>query len=161
ASAWRDGRSVFTPITELSALYFPVATDNFPHPSPHPPVLAPISRPLTLLPFPLTALLWLLLNVMLLLRVGQWSNLSVRGSLALLAWPPLWWMLYIGQLELLILVLAMLGWRAAGAGSDWRAGLWLGLAAAIKFYPGLFLLPFLWRRRVRLVLVAVAVFAAA
>ena len=148
ASAWRDGQSVFTPVTELSARYFPVATDNFPHPSPHPPVLAPLSLPLTWLPFPVIVFLWLFVNLALLVRVGHWLGLSVLGSLALLAWPPLWCLVYIGQLELLILVLAMSGWRAAEAGRDWRAGLWLGLAAAIKLYPAFFLLPFLWRRRV-------------
>src|SRR5262245_31045679 len=159
ASAWRDGRSIFTPVTELSARYFPVATDEFPHASPHPPVLAPLSLPLTWLPFPVTVFLWLLVNVALLVRVGGWLGLSLGGSLALLAWPPLWCLVYIGQLELLILVLAMSGWRAAEGGRDWRAGLWLGLAAAIKLYPAFFLLPFLWRWRIRIVLAAGAVFA--
>src|SRR5262249_43080166 len=88
ASAWRDGGSIFTPLTELSARYFPVATDNFPHASPHPPVLAPLGLPLTWLPFPVTVFLWLLVNVALLVRVGRWLGLSVLGSLTLLAWPP-------------------------------------------------------------------------
>jgi alpha-1,2-mannosyltransferase len=158
ALAWRDGQSVFTPMTELSARYFPVATDNFPHPNPHPPVLAPLSLPLTWLPFPAIVLLWLFINVALLVYVGRWLGLSVPGSLALLAWPPLWCLVYIGQLELLILVLALSAWRAAEGGRDWRAGLWLGVAAAIKLYPAFFLLPFLWRRRVRVVLAAGAVF---
>jgi alpha-1,2-mannosyltransferase len=159
ASAWRDGLSIFTPLADLSARYFPVATDNFPHPGPQPPVLAILSMPLTWLPFPAIVLLWLFINVALLVCVGRWLGLSVLGSLALLAWPPLWCLVYIGQLELLILVLLMAGWRAADAGRDWRAGLWLGLAAAIKLYPAFFLLPFLWRRRVRIVLAAGAVFA--
>src|SRR5262245_27195245 len=159
ASAWRDGLSIFTPLTELSARYFPVVTDNFPHPSPHPPVLTPLSLPLTWLPFPVIVFLWLFVNVALLVRVGRWLGLSVLASLALLAWPPLWCLVYIGQLELLILVLAMSSWRAAEAGRDWRAGLWLGLAAAIKLYPALFLLPYLWRWRVRIVVAAGAVFA--
>jgi alpha-1,2-mannosyltransferase len=159
ASAWRDGRSIFTPLTDLSARYFPVATDNFPHASPHPPVLAPLGLPLTWLPFPVTVFLWLLVNVVLLVRVGRWLGLTILGSLTLLAWPPLWCLVYIGQLELLILVLAMSGWRAAEGGRDWQAGLWLGLAAAIKLYPAFFLLPFLWRWRIRVVLTAGAVFA--
>src|SRR5262249_26585827 len=123
-----------------------------------PPVLAPLSLPLTWLPFPVTVFLWLLVNVALLVRVGGWLGLSLRGSLALLAWPPLWCLVYIGQLELLILVLAMSSWRAAEAGRDWRAGLWLGVAASVKLYPAFFLLPFLWRWRVRIVLAAGAVF---
>src|SRR5262249_33185056 len=89
AWAWRDGQSIFTPVTELSARYFPVATDNFPHPNPHPPVLTALSLPLTLLPFPVIVVLWLLVNVGLLVRVGRWLGLTVLGSLALLAWPPL------------------------------------------------------------------------
>src|SRR5262249_61879741 len=73
--------------------------------------------------------------------------------------PALWSLVGPAPVELLILVLAMSGWRAAEAGRDWRAGLWLGLAAAIKLYPAFFLLPFLWRWRVRVVLAAGTVLA--
>ena len=159
ALALRDGVDIFTPITELSARYFPAPTDNFPHPSPYPPVLALLSLPLTLLPFPAVALMWLAVNVGLSLKIGRWCGLSFAGSLALTAWPPLWYLFLIGQFELLVLALAMLGWRAARAGRQWRAGLWLGLAAAIKLYPALLLVPFLARRRLRLLLAAGAVFA--
>src|SRR5262249_17945849 len=107
ASAWRDGVSIFTPVSQLSARYFPVATDNFPQPTPHPPCPPPFRLPLPWLPFPVSVFLWLFVNVALLVRVGRWLGLSVLGSLALLAWPPLWWLVLIGQLELLILVLAM------------------------------------------------------
>jgi hypothetical protein len=162
-TAWalRDGSDIFAPITELSARYFPAPTANFPHPSPYPPVLALLGVPLTFLPFPVIALLWLLLNVGLLVVIGEWLGLSVLGSLALAAWPPLWFMLFIGQLELVVLVLAMLGWRAAAIGRDWRAGVWLGVAAAIKLYPALFVVPFVVRRRGRVVLAAAAVVALA
>ncbi len=40
ARALRDGIDVFTPVSELSARYLPATTDTFPHPGPHPPVLA-------------------------------------------------------------------------------------------------------------------------
>jgi alpha-1,2-mannosyltransferase len=160
-TAWalRDGVDVFTPLTELSARYFPAATTNFPHPSPHPPVLALISLPLTLLPFPIVVVLWLALNIWLVFVVGRWLGLSTRSTMSLAAWPPLWCLLYIGQYELVILALAMLGWRAAAAGRDWRAGFWLGTAAAIKLYPVTFLLPFLARRRIRVLLGAAVIFA--
>src|SRR5262249_20743472 len=71
---------------------------------------------------------------------------------------PLWCLVYIGQLELLILVLAMSSWRAAEAGRDWRAGLWLRGAAPPQPYPAVFPLPLLWRLRVRVVLGAGAGF---
>ena len=71
-----------------------------------------------------------------------------------LAWPPLLFVLHVGNFELLILALAMLGWRAAAAGRDMHAGLWLGIAAAIKLYPILLLVPFVVRWRVRLLMAA-------
>jgi hypothetical protein len=159
-TAWalRDGLDPFTPLTVLSARYFPVAADNFPHPSPHPPFLALVSLPLTLIPFPAIVPLWLLLNLALLVVIGRCLGLSIQASLPLAAWPPLWCLLYIGQLELVILALAMLGWRAAAADRDWRAGLWLGLAAVIKLYPALLLVPYAVRRRGRILLAAVCVF---
>src|SRR5205814_956249 len=73
------------------------------------------------------------------------------------AWPPLWCLLYIGQLELVILTLALLGWRCAAAGRDGRAGSWLGLAVVLKLYPVVLLVPFAARRRARLLLAAGAV----
>ena len=157
AWAWREGTDIFAPLTELSARYFPLPTDQFAHPSPHPPVLALLCVPLTFLPFPLVATLWLAFNVFLLLAVGRWLGFWAPGSLALALWPPLLNVLSIGQFELLILALTMLGWRAAAAGRDWRAGLWLGVAAAIKVYPVLFLIPYAIRRRSRIAVAAAAV----
>jgi len=159
AKALRDGLDIFTPVTELSARYFPHSTDNFPHPSPHPPVLALIGLPLTLVPFPAIVGFWLLVNLALLIAVGRWLRLSLPATLPLAAWPPLWCLLYIGQFELLILALALLGWRAAAAHRDWPAGWYLGLAAAIKLYPVLLLVPFLLRRRWRILLAAGVVLA--
>jgi hypothetical protein len=152
--ALRDGIDIFTPITELSARYFPFATSNFPHPSPYPPVVALLSIPLTLVPFPVLVPLWLLLNVLVLVAIGRWLGLSTRAGLAFAIWPPIWWVLRISQIELIVLALAMLAWRAAARGQEGRAGVWLGLATAIKFYPALFLLPFLVRRRYRIVVAA-------
>src|SRR2546422_3261059 len=159
ARAWRDGIDVFTPVSDLAARYFPTTTATFPHPDPHPPVLALLSVPLTLLPFPVIVPLWLGLNLVLLVTLGRWLGLSIRTSLALAAWPPLWCLLYIGQLELLILTLALLGWRCAAAGHDGRAGSWLGLAAVLKLYPVFLLVPFAARGRTRLLLAAGTVIA--
>ena len=159
ARALRDGIDLFTPVSDLAARYLPRVTATFPHPDPHPPVLALLSLPLTLLPFVVVVPLWLGLNLLLLTTVGRWLGLSGRTSLALAAWPPLWCLLYIGQLELLILMLALLGWRCAAAGRDGSAGAWLGLAAVLKLYPVFLLVPFAARRRTRLLLAAGTVIA--
>src|SRR5947208_8121576 len=157
ARALRDGIDLFTPVSELAARYVPATTDTFPHPGPHPPVLAVLSVPLTLLPFAVIVPLWLGLNLVLLTTVGRWLGLSTRTGLAVAGWPPLWCLLYIGQLELVILTLALLGWRCAAAGRDGRAGSWLGLAVVLKLYPVVLLVPFAARRRARLLLAAGAV----
>jgi len=160
ARAWRDELDAFTPLNELAARYFPVQAGTFPHPNPHPPWLTLLALPLTFLPFPAVAAAWLAFNLVVLVRIGRWLRISARGSLALAVWPPLLSTLAIGQLEVLLLALVMLGWRAATARRDWHAGLWLGCAAAIKIYPIFFLVPFAVRRRPRVVLAAAAVFLA-
>ena len=155
--ALRDRLDIYTPITQLSARYFPAATNNFPHPSPYPPLVALLSVPLTFVGMPVLVLLWLAASVLLLVAVGRRLGLSTRASLALAAWPPVWWVLYIGQLELAILLLAVLAWQDAKAGKEWRAGAWLGIAAAVKFYPVIFLAPYLYRRRWRVVVATGAI----
>lgn len=162
-AAWalRDGVDIFTPLPELSARYFPVSTTNLPHASPHPPILASISLPLTLLPFPVVAILWLMVNVGLLVVIGRWLGLSTPGSMALVVWPPVAWVLMIGQYELLILALIMLGWRSAAMGRERRSGIYFGLATALKLYPGLLLVPYLVTGRFRVVLTAGLVVAGA
>lgn len=159
-TAWalRDGIDILTPVNELSARYFHASIYASPHPNPHPPFLALVFLPLTWVPFPIIVMLWLALNIALLIAVGRFLGFSVQGTLPLLAWPPLWALLYLGNFELMILAFAILGWRAAAARCDVQAGLWLGIAAAIKLYPILLLVPFLMRRRVRLLMTAGLVF---
>jgi len=158
ARALRDGVDILTPMNELSARYFPALIFGSTHPSPHPPFLSLVFLPLTWVPFPVLVMLWLALNIALVLVVGRFIGFSVQGTLPLLAWPPLWALLYIGNFELMILVFAVLGWRAAAARRDVRAGVWLGIAAAIKLYPILLLVPYVTRRRVRLLMTAGLVF---
>jgi hypothetical protein len=129
ARALRDGVSIFTPITELSSRYLPVATDNFSHPSPHPPLLALLAIPLTFLSLPRRVACWLAVNVCLLLDIGRRSSLSPSASLALAAWPPLWAVLVLGQLEVVVLALALLAWKSAERHADFTAGVPIGVAA--------------------------------
>jgi alpha-1,2-mannosyltransferase len=159
ARALRDGVNIFTPVAELALRYFPFPVATFPHPNPHPPLLVLLSLPLSFLPFPLVIALWFAANVALVIRIGTWLGLSRWWSLTLMAWPPVFWVIDVNQLELLMLAMTMLGWMAAERGRDRESGLWLGFAAALKLYPIFFLLPFVARRRFKLVGTAGAVFA--
>lgn len=161
AWALRDGADLYTPLPELAARYAGDAIDHFPHPSPYPPVFAVAALPLSLLPYWLVPPLWLAASYALLLPIGRRLGLSRGWSLALAAWPPVMTVLSIGQVEVALLAVCLLGWQAGRRGQDGRAGLWLGLAAALKLYPALFLLPFVARRRWRLVGAAAAVGLAA
>lgn len=160
ARALREGLDFFTPVPDLSALYFPYRIPNGAE-NLHPPALILLSVPTSFLPFELVFPLGLALNTGLLIWVGRWLGLSFPGSLALAAWPPIWWVLYQDQYELLLLVLVMLAWRASSLGQFWRAGIWLGVATAIKLYPALFLVPFAARRQFPVLLGAAGAFALA
>lgn len=154
-----NGLDIYASPNLLSARFFPAPTVGFFHPSPYPPIIALLSAPFTVLPYPVLAALWLLVSIGFLLPIGHWLGLSTRGSLALAAWPPIWWVLAVGNLDVGLLVLTMLAWRDARAGREWRAGAWLGIAAALKLYPALFVAPYLYRRRFRVVAAAVLAFA--
>jgi glycosyl transferase family 87 len=157
ARGFLDGLDVSSAtITELRGLYLPgiQGLSPYPYPNAHPPALVFSLVPLALLPFTVARTLWLGANLFLVLRVGRMLGLSDSTGLALVLWPPLFLLLLIGQYELLILFLVLIGWRAAANGWDVRAGLWLGLAASLKLYPGLFVLPFLLQRRIKLTVTA-------
>jgi len=158
ARALRSGADLYAPVDELSSRYLPMAGEKLPHPSPYPPIVALLSLPAAFLPFPLLPVLLLSASVLALLAIGHALGLGLRSTLMWLAWPPVWCVLYLGQIELLILAVAMLAWAAADSGRDARAGLWLGTITSIKLYPAFFLLPFLLRRRTRIVVTAVTVF---
>jgi Glycosyltransferase family 87 len=154
ARALLKGEDPFTPTDALSRRYFPIPTDNFPHPNPHPPVLVALFVPLALLPYPVVAFGWLLLNLIVLLIVGRWLRISPLNSLCMILWPPLWCVLDLGQIETILLLLIVAGWRGAAAGRDVNAGICLGIAASVKPYAAFFVLPFLVRGRVRLLVAA-------
>lgn len=152
ARALREGLPLFTPASELQLRYFPNTAPAFlPYANMHPPTLWLLHLPLTYVPAELVTVLWLALSVAMLVRVALWLRFSWHGALALAIWPPVFWHLWLAQYEILILFLAMLAWRSAAAGKDWRAGLLLGFAGGLKFYPALFLVPFLFRRRWKVV----------
>ena len=145
AHGWRDGRDPNAPTATLLAACCPdIQLDSRIVQTAHPPAATLLVVPLSLLPWPLARLAWLLLSWVTITL--SWQRLRVR-PLICLATAPLWLIsLSLGTLEPLLLGLLTLAvWQRMPT----RAGLLIGLAAAIKIYP-LALLPALWlsgRRR--------------
>ncbi|MGH7151904.1 MAG: glycosyltransferase family 87 protein, partial [Planctomycetota bacterium] len=123
----------------------------------YPPFFGLVAAPLTLLPYPVAKAAWhalglaflagavVLLPGALLPAPGGWE----RGIALFLAatFLPIVETLRLGQVNLLLLLLLVLAIRDLGRGREGRAGLAVGLAAAIKVTPALILPLFLLRRR--------------
>ncbi|GAB4196742.1 MAG: hypothetical protein OHK0022_14500 [Roseiflexaceae bacterium] len=104
--------------------------------------------------------LWLLLRELLKTAAGQQlrhSGLWWVFLACLVNFPPLLAHLTWGQLQLPLLLLLTGAWLALRAGRDLRAGVLIGLAITLKVYPVLLLVPLLVQRRLRCVVVALAV----
>ncbi|MFI5585386.1 glycosyltransferase 87 family protein [Amycolatopsis sp. NPDC051758] len=135
----------------------------------YPPFAAILLAPLTLLPywaacFALTLLTLGLLAVVLttvLRALGARCDWRRVGALLLVAevLEPVLRTVYAGQIDLLLLALVVLDVLVDHP--KWPRGLLIGLAAAIKLTPAVFLLYFLLRRDTRAAVTTVVTFLAA
>lgn len=75
---------------------------------------------------------------------------------AVLAFPPTWQTIYLGQINLLVAVLVLWSAQQMLAGRDWRGGSVLALAAMVKIMPVLALYPLLRAGRWRAVAAGLA-----
>lgn len=73
---------------------------------------------------------------------------------ALINFPPVQSHLFWGQLQLPLLLLLTASWLSLRRGQDVRAGIFLGLAIALKLFPALLILFLLIQRRWRCVMAA-------
>ncbi|MCE0762856.1 glycosyltransferase 87 family protein [Pseudonocardia kujensis] len=134
----------------------------------YPPVAAVLFVPLALLPLPLLKILWTALGVLLLVlvvrRTGALAGAVLpAGTVALLVAAALWLdpvrtTFYLGQINVVLLALVLLD--LTGRPSRWR-GAGLGLAAALKLTPLLFVVHLLLVGRRREAGVAVGTFVTA
>lgn len=135
---------------------------------PHPPAYFLLIGPFALLPLPWAAALWDLVGLVALwisvaliarelrLAPSPWA-LALLLAL-LLTWSPLLQTLLEAQISPLLLLLFTLAWRWARRGRSGWAGAALGVATAVRLFPGLAVVYFLIRRDWRAVGVASAVF---
>jgi Glycosyltransferase family 87 len=133
----------------------------------YPPFAAALFTPLAAMPAVLARFLWELASVaalawacVLTLRLAGYrptravTAAMVEGSLLL---EPMYHTLYLGQVNLLLLALVLNDVWLAARGK--RAGIGIGIAAAIKLTPAIFIVLFLLTRRTRDAVMAAATFA--
>jgi alpha-1,2-mannosyltransferase len=138
------------------------------HPNLNPPLFVALTTPLTLIDYPQALWVWSLASI----TCGIWSLMLVFKSdasptkktmtkmligLALFAYYPTFANSSYGQLTLFLLLDVTLAWLALRNGKNRAAGFWLGVAAGIKPFFGLFLIALLISRNWR----AVSAFIAA
>ncbi len=121
----------------------------------HPPTTLVALLPFARLDFRAAARAWLGVSVLalgalafMLSRIVAPDRSPLLGVVALALWPPVLHDLAKGQWSILLATLLVAGWRALDRGHARAAGIWLGLAAALKATP-LLLLGYLWLRRRR------------
>jgi hypothetical protein len=139
----------------------------------YPPFAALLVLPMGLLPYPVVAAGHVLLNVVVLAGLTRWLVVPLaRRHGWPLPWAWLWALPLVfvlepvretigfGQVNLFLLALVLADVAALRRGSRW-AGVGIGLAAAVKLTPGLFVVWLLLTRRWRAARVAVGTAAAA
>jgi hypothetical protein len=130
------------------------------------PFAALVFVPIAALPLAVARVLWdlasvaaLVWAVVLTLKLGGYrpSRLAIAGvCAAALALDPAYQTLFLGQINLILLALMLTDvWRVA-SGRD--AGLGVGVAAAIKLTPAVFVVFFLLAGRIRSAVIAAATF---
>lgn len=140
----------------LESGQFNMSDDSIRWPYSNPPLLAILAVPLTYLPYPAAATLWTWLNVAMLLgacgavlaAIGRldWAG-AVVALVLLYGYYPATVCLRLGQVEILLFLLIALSFLALKRGREAWAGVALGVATAIKFFPGALILFLAWKRK--------------
>lgn len=162
---WLKGRPVYAPLPDTVPVDLPESCRgaNVVFPirfNAHPPPAVLLALPFSVaLGYFDACLAWNLVSLALLfaafllilkeleLRIDPW--LCLPGLALLLIYNPFRQQMAQGQLNGVLLFLFTLAWRAERRGRERQAGAWIGLAAALKLFPTLFLLFFLVRGRWR------------
>ncbi len=134
------------------------------------PFAALVYVPIAALPLAVARVGWDLLSVaalayscVLVLKLAGYrpSRIVVAGVVAAaVALDPVWQTLFLGQINLILLALILTDiWRVS-RGSSGVTGIGVGIAAAIKLTPAIFIVFFLLARRTKAACVAAGTFAA-
>jgi hypothetical protein len=163
ARSYFDGEPVYTPVELTAERYLGVQRGSagtcYIDLNAHPPPAVLLALPLGLLSFgdafvvwnalslgALAASAWLVLR-QLRPRLSAW--LLPPTAAVLIAGQPFWHQMVQGQLNLILLLLLTGAWAADRSGRSAWAGTLIGVATAVKLFPGLLVLYFVVRRRWR------------
>ena len=157
AQALLHGVDPYLPISQLAHQFIGYLSNNVcPHPSPHPPPVAILCLPFCIFNYEHAAVAWFLSEIiciffatyLILCKVHNKSDLklTIFIFLLLLAWPPLYCELALGQLTALLLVLLVCAWLTLGSGKNITGGIFIGLLIAIKLMAWPFIIFFAARK---------------
>ncbi len=135
------------------------------------PFAAIVFVPVAALPLAVARVLWDLVSVValaysciLVLKLAGYrpSRLMIAGVVAAaMALDPVWETLFLGQINLILLALILTDiWLVSRGSSALAVGAGVGVAAAIKLTPAIFIVFFLLARRTRAAFVAAGAFIA-
>ena len=159
AKAWNANVDPYgdTPTLVVRYVGKKIATWPYPYTNPHPPVQILTAEPFQLLPFRIanaiwtllmagafSAAIWILFRQLGVSRLGSFT-LAI-GSLAL---PTVRFSLKNGEPNALALLLIVMAWSNLKRGRQGKAGAALGLAAALRVFPILLIVPLLRKRMTR------------
>jgi len=133
------------------------------------PFAAIVFVPVAALPLAVARVLWDLVSVAALaysctriLQIAGYRPTRIMAAgfvAAAMALDPVWQTLFLGQINLILLALVLTDvWLVSRGSSRLAAGVGVGIAAAIKLTPAIFIVFFLLARRPRAALVAAGTF---
>lgn len=168
--AFRDGVFIYTPLPELAARYAPELGSFLNHPTGYPPFAALFFLPWTFVSYKSGVAGWTIIETACLITAmilvvrhfgGRSAPITVLvTALMFTTWQPVYIDLFFSQVMLFLTLLLTLTWLAVRQGKDIQAGVYLGIALALKMYGWpLVILLFLKGRR-KTALVAGGVFVA-
>lgn len=157
ARNWRIGRPVYQDLRESIPFHFPKARPADLRFNAHPPAAVALALPFGSLSYHQALRAWNLLSLACVVIATGWMTGRRGFDLALgerllvagivLSSSVLATQLLQGQLNGVLLLLIILAWLSARHDRAVWSGVFVGLAAAIKLFPGLLILYFLARRQ--------------
>jgi hypothetical protein len=162
AREWREGGDPYAPIPDLTRKHLGPGSDTrlgyeAGQRNPHPPALVVIQAPLASTDVEVARAIFMALMLLatflalllFTLEIGLKRLTAAVVSFGALALPIIGFEMRWGQINGLLLLMLVLGWRDLRRGRDLRAGLWLGLATALKVFPWMLIIPLVRAKRMK------------